>query len=105
MIRTTLFAAALAAPLAAPLAAQAQDLPTALAACADLGHNVSVAVVARDGATKVLLKADNFGPHTAPAPVARGSPRPGWAAIPPGWRASSPAAWKMPGCAAWTRGW
>ncbi len=76
MFRTTVIAAA----LAAPLAAGAQDLPTspylpltmateaasaALAACADEGHNVSVAIVARDGATKVLLKADNSGPHTA----------------------------------------
>ena len=34
-------------------------------ACAGEGHNVSVAIVARDGATKVLLKADNSGPHTA----------------------------------------
>lgn len=59
--------------------AYAQDLPTApylplematkaaqaaLDACAEKGNNVSVAVVARDGATKVLLKADMSGPHT-----------------------------------------
>ncbi len=64
----------------APLAVAAQDLPTApylpltlateaastaLAACAAEGHNVSVAIVARDGNTKVLLKADNSGAHTA----------------------------------------
>lgn len=64
----------------APLAVAAQDLPTApylplplateaastaLAACAGEGHNVSVAIVARDGNTKVLLKADNSGAHTA----------------------------------------
>jgi uncharacterized protein GlcG (DUF336 family) len=70
----------LAATLLAPLTAAAQDLPTApylplglatkaadaaLKACAAQGHNVSVAIVARDGATKVLLKADNSGPHTA----------------------------------------
>lgn len=76
MIRTLAFASA----LLAPLAASAQDLPTApylplelatqaadaaLKACAAEGHNVSVAIVARDGATKVLLKADNSGPHTA----------------------------------------
>lgn len=69
-----------AALIAAPMVAGAQDLPTspylplslateaaqtALNACAELGHNVSVAIVARDGATKVLLKADNSGPHTA----------------------------------------
>ena len=76
MLRTT----ALLAALAAPLAAQAQDLPTspylplamasdaanaALEACAAEGHNVSVAIVARDGNTKVLLKTDNSGAHTA----------------------------------------
>lgn len=69
----------LAATLLAPLAAMAQELPTApylpldlateaadaaLKACVAEGHNVSVAIVARDGATKVLLKADNSGPHT-----------------------------------------
>lgn len=75
MIRTTILAAA----FLAPLAAAAQDLPTApylpldlavqaadaaLKACAAEGHNVSVAIVARDGATKVMLKADGSGPHT-----------------------------------------
>ncbi|WJS87030.1 heme-binding protein [Paracoccus sp. TOH] len=69
----------LAAALLAPLAAAAQDLPTApylpldlavkaadaaLQACTAEGHNVSVAIVARDGATKVMLKADGSGPHT-----------------------------------------
>ncbi|MCV2867558.1 heme-binding protein [Defluviimonas sp. WL0002] len=76
MLRTT----ALLAALAAPVGAVAQDLPTnpylplamasdaanaALEACAAEGHSVSVAIVARDGNTKVLLKADNSGPHTA----------------------------------------
>ena len=70
----------LAAALLAPVAAVAQELPTApylplelatkaadaaLKACVAEGHNVSVAIVARDGSTKVLLKADNSGPHTA----------------------------------------
>ncbi len=70
----------LAATLLAPLAATAQELPSApylpldlatqaadaaLKACVAEGHNVSVAIVARDGSTKVLLKADNSGPHTA----------------------------------------
>ncbi len=70
---------ALTAALLAPLAATAQDLPTApylplelatkaadaaLKACVAEGHNVSVVVVARDGATKLLLKADGSGPHT-----------------------------------------
>lgn len=69
----------LAASLLAPLAAAAQELPSApylpldlatraadaaLKACAAEGHNVSVAIVARDGSTKVLIKADNAGPHT-----------------------------------------
>ncbi|MBV2358366.1 heme-binding protein [Thalassococcus sp. CAU 1522] len=76
MLRTT----ALLAALAVPAAAVAQDLPTspylplamatdaanaALEACATEGHSVSVAIVARDGNTKALLKADNSGPHTA----------------------------------------
>jgi uncharacterized protein GlcG (DUF336 family) len=70
----------LATALLAPFAATAQELPSApylpldlavkaadaaLKACIAQGHNVSVAVVARDGSTKVLLKADNSGPHTA----------------------------------------
>ncbi|RMC37298.1 GlcG/HbpS family heme-binding protein [Paracoccus alkanivorans] len=76
MIRNFVFATA----VLAPLAATAQELPTApylplelatkaadaaLNACIAEGHNVSVAIVARDGSTKVLLKADNSGPHTA----------------------------------------
>ena len=70
---------ALTAALLAPIAAAAQDLPTApylpldmattaaqaaLAACAAEKNNVSVAIIARDGSTKVVLKADNSGPHT-----------------------------------------
>ncbi|OJU50694.1 MAG: hypothetical protein BGO03_16630 [Mesorhizobium sp. 61-13] len=69
----------LATAVLAPLAATAQELPTApylpldiatkaadaaLKACVAEGHNVSVAIVARDGSTKVLIKADNSGPHT-----------------------------------------
>lgn len=69
----------IATTLIAPMAVAAQALPTApylplelatkaadaaLKACAAEGNNVSVAIVARDGATKVLLKADNSGPHT-----------------------------------------
>ncbi|MDT1060732.1 heme-binding protein [Paracoccus sp. CPCC 101403] len=69
----------LAIALLAPFGAAAQDLPSApylpldlatkaadaaLKACTAEGHNVSVAIVARDGSTKVLLKADNAGPHT-----------------------------------------
>lgn len=73
-------AIAILAAVAAPVTAVAQELPTspylpldmavkaagvALNACADKGYNVSVAIVARDGATKTLLKADNSGAHTA----------------------------------------
>ncbi len=69
----------LAAAFLAPVAVTAQELPTApylpldiatmaaqtaLQACAVDGYNVSVAIVGRDGATKVHLKADNSGPHT-----------------------------------------
>ncbi len=69
----------LAITIAMPVAANAQELPTApylpldlatkaaqtaLDACAGEGHNVSVAIVARSGVTKVLLRADNAGPHT-----------------------------------------
>jgi uncharacterized protein GlcG (DUF336 family) len=76
MLKQTILAVA----FIAPGAAMAQDLPTnpylplamandaasaAVAACAEKGHNVSVAIVARDGATKVMQKADNSGPHTA----------------------------------------
>lgn len=75
MIRTAIIAAA----LFAPVSAFAQDLPTApylplemattaaqtaLEACSTEGHNVSVAIVARSGETKVLLRADGAGPHT-----------------------------------------
>jgi uncharacterized protein GlcG (DUF336 family) len=63
----------------APVAVFAQDLPTApylpltlasqaaqaaVDACATEGHNVSVAIVARSGVTKAILRADNAGPHT-----------------------------------------
>ncbi|TMM51698.1 GlcG/HbpS family heme-binding protein [Sulfitobacter sabulilitoris] len=75
MIRTVTLAAA----LLAPVATFAQDLPTApylplsmatqaaqaaVDACAAEGHNVSVAIVARSGVTKTILRADNAGPHT-----------------------------------------
>jgi len=75
MIRTLTLAAA----LLAPVAVFAQDLPTApylpltlasqasqaaVDACATEGHNVSVAIVARSGVTKAILRADNAGPHT-----------------------------------------
>jgi uncharacterized protein GlcG (DUF336 family) len=43
----------------------------ALKTCMAQGHNVSVAIVARDGSTKVLLKADNSGPHTGSSAVGK----------------------------------
>ena len=71
---------ALTAAFLAPMSVAAQELPTApylpldmavtaaqavVAACSAEKYNVSVAIVARDGSTKVVLKADNSGPHTA----------------------------------------
>lgn len=77
MIRNFSIAAFLFAPILASAATQLPSTPylpldlatqaaqAALKTCVAQGHNVSVAIVARDGATKVLLKADNSGPHTA----------------------------------------
>ena len=82
MIRTV----ALAAALLAPAAAFAQELPTApdlpldmattaaqaaVAACSAEGYNVTVAIVARSGETKVLLSADNAGPHTVGSSIGK----------------------------------
>ena len=75
MIRSIAFATALLAPVAAfaqelptapylPLDLATQAAQTAVEACSAEGHNVSVAIVARSGNTKVLLRADNAGPHT-----------------------------------------
>ncbi|MGO3742904.1 GlcG/HbpS family heme-binding protein [Kerstersia sp.] len=80
MIRSILFAAVILSPAA--VMAQPKALPTApylplelasqaanaaVKACAAQNQNVSVAVVARDGSTKVLLKGDNAGPQTGSA--------------------------------------
>ena len=76
MLRKISIAVLLSAPVLASAATQLPSAPylplelanqaaqPALKTCSDQGHNVSVAIVARDGATKVLLKADNSGPHT-----------------------------------------
>src|SRR5690625_4581291 len=75
MIRQLLLATALLTPLAVaaqqlptapylPLDLAVKAAQTAVNACNEQGYNVSVAVVGRDGETKVLLKADNSGPHT-----------------------------------------
>ena len=72
----TVLASLLLSPVVASAATQLPSAPflplelalkaasTALQACAEKGYAVSVAVVARDGSTKALLKADNSGPHT-----------------------------------------
>jgi len=77
MIRKAFFASLLLAPAMSSVAATLPSAPylplemateaarQALLACAADNHNVSVAVVGRDGGVKVLLKADNAGPHTA----------------------------------------
>ena len=77
---------ALVTDLVTPVAAIAQDLPTApylpltmamtaaqaaVDACAAEGHNVSVAIVARSGESKVLLRADNAGPHTVGSSIGK----------------------------------
>lgn len=78
---TSLFAKLGLATIASIMAtsAMAADLPTApylplelaqkaaqaaVEQCSADGYNVSVAIVARSGETKVLLKADGSGPHT-----------------------------------------
>ncbi len=68
-------------------AALAQELPTApylpldmaltaaqktIESCAADGYNVSVAIVARSGETKVLLRADNAGPHSVGSSIGKG---------------------------------
>lgn len=75
MIRTLTLAAAFLAPVAVfaqelptepylPLAMATQAARAAVDACAFEGHNVSVAIVARNGVTTVILRADTAGPHT-----------------------------------------
>lgn len=79
-IRSTFVKFGLAAMgIAISTSAMAADLPTqpylplemaqkaataAIKQCKVDGYNVSVAIVARSGETKVLLKADGSGPHT-----------------------------------------
>ena len=70
----------------APAVVAAQELPTApylpldmaqtaaqaaLDACSAEGHNVSAAVVSRNGSTQILLKADNSGPHTVGSSIGK----------------------------------
>jgi uncharacterized protein GlcG (DUF336 family) len=50
----------------------------ALDKCKADGQEVSVAVVARSGATKALLRADGSGPHTIASAPGRISRRPAW---------------------------
>ena len=131
MIRTI----ALTDTLLAPVAAFAQELPTApylpldygdqaaqaaVDACSAEGHNVSVAIVARSGETKVLFCVPTTQARTllGPAP-ARPSPPPAWAVTrracglyrrksrkrraarygqpsgDPGWRSADPHRWRI----------
>lgn len=83
MIRKLVVTAALLTPLAGyaqtalptapylPLELATKAAQAALKTCVAQGHNVSVAIVARDGSTKVLLKADNSGPHTGSSAVGK----------------------------------
>ena len=47
-----------------PLEMAQKAANAAMAQCIKDGHKVSVAVVARSGSTKVLIKGDGSGPHT-----------------------------------------
>ena len=47
-----------------PLAMAQKAADAALSKCMADGYRVSVAIVARSGATKVLIKGDGSGPHT-----------------------------------------
>ena len=77
--KASLYGTIVAVALTGSFSSYAADLPTApylplelaqkaadaaMAKCAADGHKVSVAVVARSGETKVLIKADGSGPHT-----------------------------------------
>jgi len=55
-----------------PLEMAATAAQAALNACAAENHAVSVAIVGRDGSTKVLLKADGSGPHTGSSATGKG---------------------------------
>lgn len=72
-------AAGLIVLLASQAGAQSTELPTtpylpldmaltaanaAMESCGAQGHGVTVAVVERSGATKIVLRGDNAGPHT-----------------------------------------
>ncbi|MCK1977700.1 heme-binding protein, partial [Jeotgalicoccus huakuii] len=64
MAPATAFAQTLPSTPYLPLDLATKVAQAALDACVAKGSNVSVAVVARDGATKCLLKADLSGPHS-----------------------------------------
>ncbi|MEH6633518.1 MAG: heme-binding protein [Halopseudomonas aestusnigri] len=61
---TTTIAADLPTAPYLPLEMAEKAAQAAVAQCKADGYNVSVAIVERSGATKVLLKADGSGPHT-----------------------------------------
>jgi uncharacterized protein GlcG (DUF336 family) len=61
---TTAIAAELPTAPYLPLEMAQKAAAAAILQCKADGYNVSVAIVARSGETKVLLKADGSGPHT-----------------------------------------
>ncbi len=79
LFKSSLVPLAMIAGMATTVSATAQDLPTtpyltlelaqkaadaAMKKCISDGYNVTVAIVERSGATKVLVKGDGSGPHT-----------------------------------------
>ncbi|MEP7172184.1 MAG: heme-binding protein [Aestuariivirga sp.] len=54
-----------------PLDMAMKAASTAIDKCAADGHRVSVAIVDRGGATKILLKADGSGPHTVSSSIGK----------------------------------
>lgn len=110
----------LAAALLAPAALAAQDLPTApylplelatkaaqttLESCAADGYNVSVAIVSRDGATKVHLKADGSGPHTVGSAQGKAFTSASMGVTPLVWPSSLARTRNMTVCATWMTAW
>lgn len=111
---------ALTAAFLAPMSVAAQDLPTApylpldmamtaaqavVAACAADKHNVTVAIVARDGSTKVVLKADNSGPHTAASATGKAFTAAAMGRDTADWPNSSRATCRTQACVTWTTVW
>ncbi|MGF1740072.1 heme-binding protein [Vibrio profundum] len=71
LFSSTLFAKSLPTAPYLPLELAQAAANAAMKQCIKDGYNVSVAVVARTGETKVLLKGDNTGPHTASSAIGK----------------------------------